>query len=112
MTPEMEPTRARPSDTAALFQAARPVAPRVWRRGEHGAPCRVFVSEPIVDEELPRRNASCGSPRGRPREGDSCANCYYYLEPEEDLAFCWHEKLQTLVAAQWWCHYWEMTEAS
>ena len=48
--------------------------------------------------------------RGSPLEGDSCANCYYYLEPDADLAFCWHEKLQMLVASQWWCHYWEMHE--
>ena len=32
--------------------------------------------------------------RGSPVEGDACANCYYYLEPGADLAFCWHEKLQ------------------
>ena len=50
--------------------------------------------------------------RGSPVEGDSCGNCYYYLEPGADLAFCWHEKLQMLVASQWWCHYWEMTEDS
>jgi len=50
--------------------------------------------------------------RGSPVEGDSCANCYYYLEPGEDLAFCWQEKLQTLVGASWWCHFWEMTDES
>ncbi len=48
--------------------------------------------------------------RGTPVEGDSCANCYYYLEPGSDLSFCWHEKLQTLVGAGWWCHHWEMTD--
>jgi hypothetical protein len=48
--------------------------------------------------------------RGSPVEGDSCANCYYYLEPDTPMAFCWHEKLQTLVGADWWCQFWEMTE--
>ena len=48
--------------------------------------------------------------RGTPVEGDSCANCYYFLEPGMPMAFCWHEKLQTLVGAHWWCQFWEMTE--
>ena len=48
--------------------------------------------------------------RGTPLEGDRCGNCYYFLEPGADLAFCWHEKLQILVGASWWCHFWEMTE--
>lgn len=50
--------------------------------------------------------------RGTPMEGDSCANCYYYLEPGEPLAFCWQEKFQSLVAADWWCHFWEMADES
>ncbi len=72
------------------------------------------MSDPVVDEERfaeAQRLVRLTALRGSPLEGDSCANCYYFLEPESDLAFCWHEKLQMLVAAQWWCHYWEMTEA-
>jgi hypothetical protein len=46
--------------------------------------------------------------RGSPVDGDRCGDCYYYLEPGADLAFCWHEKLQILVGTDWWCHYFEM----
>lgn len=68
--------------------------------------------EPQVDEQkfaAAQRLVRLAALRGSPLEGDSCANCLYYLEPENDIAFCWHEKLQTLVGSQWWCHYWEMT---
>jgi hypothetical protein len=67
--------------------------------------------EPIVDEEAfqrVQRSIKVAALRGRPLDDDSCANCLYYLEPGEDLAFCWHEKLQMLVGSQWWCQHWEM----
>ena len=70
--------------------------------------------EPTVDEARfaeTQRLIKLTALRGSPIEGDSCENCLYYLEPGADLSFCWHEKLQTLVAPQWWCHYWEMTDA-
>jgi hypothetical protein len=69
------------------------------------------VIEPEVDEvrfQQTQRLIRITALRGSPVEGDSCANCVYYLQPDEDFAFCWHEKLQTLVGANWWCHYWEM----
>lgn len=68
--------------------------------------------EPQVDEgrfNAAQRLIRVSALRGTPSDGDSCANCLYYLEPEADLSFCWHEKFQTLVGATWWCHYWEMT---
>jgi hypothetical protein len=68
--------------------------------------------EPQVDEARfadAQRLIRLTALRGSPVEGDSCANCYYYLQLSADLAFCWHEKLQTLVGSEWWCHYWEMT---
>jgi hypothetical protein len=71
------------------------------------------VSEPAVDEARfaeTQRIVKLSALRGSPLEGDSCANCYSYLEPGAELAFCRHEKLQILVSAQWWCHFWEMTE--
>jgi hypothetical protein len=49
--------------------------------------------------------------RGSPLEGDHCGSCFYYLEPDDELAFCWHEKLQILVGSTWWCHYWEMRDS-
>jgi hypothetical protein len=73
------------------------------------------MSEPAVDEarfqEL-QRVVTLTALRGTPVEGDSCANCYYYLEPRADFSFCWHEKLQILVGSQWWCHFWEMPDSS
>jgi hypothetical protein len=69
--------------------------------------------EPTVDEaafEKVQRLIRVTALRGTPLEGDSCANCFYFLEPGAPLSFCWHEKFQTLVGAEWWCQYWEMTE--
>jgi predicted DNA-binding transcriptional regulator YafY len=71
------------------------------------------MSEPEVNEaefNKAQRIVKVSALRGSPIEGDSCANCYYYLEPGADLAFCWHEKLHIMVGSQWWCHYWEMVE--
>lgn len=68
------------------------------------------MTDPQVDEVRfaeAQRMVKVAALRGTPLEGDRCANCYYYLEPEESLAFCWHEKLQVLVGSEWWCHYWE-----
>ena len=73
------------------------------------------MSEPEVDEARfadAQRTIKVAALRGTPMEGDSCANCYYYLEPGESLAFCWQEKLQILVGAEWWCHYWEAVDDS
>ena len=71
------------------------------------------MSEPEVDEvrfEATQRLVRVAALRGSPLDGDRCAGCYYYLDPDADLAFCWHEKLQVLVGAEWWCHFWEMAE--
>jgi len=73
------------------------------------------VTEPTVDEARfneTQRTRKLTALRGVPLDGDSCATCYYYLEPGADLSFCWHEKLQMLVGSQWWCHHWEMTAGS
>lgn len=45
--------------------------------------------------------------RGRPYGDESCSNCRYYLEPEADLSYCWHQKLRILVGADWWCQWWD-----
>jgi hypothetical protein len=68
--------------------------------------------EPIVDDEkfaVTQRLIRLTALRGEPLDGDSCSTCLYYLEPGEAMAYCWHEKLQTLVGKDWWCHYWEPT---
>ena len=69
--------------------------------------------EPTVDEEkfeAAQRVIKVTALRGSPVDGDSCATCFYYLEPGEPMAFCWHEKFQMLVGAEWWCQHWEMTD--
>lgn len=66
--------------------------------------------EVVVDDERLReaqRIVRIAALRGVPLDGDRCRDCYYYLDPGADLAFCWHEKLQILVGADWWCHYFE-----
>jgi hypothetical protein len=71
--------------------------------------------EPVVDEarfQQAQRSQRVSALRGTPLDGDSCATCLYFLEPGTELAFCWHEKLQMLVAENWWCHFWEMTDES
>jgi hypothetical protein len=71
------------------------------------------VIEPTVDEakfQSAQRVVKVAALRGAPLDGDSCATCLYYLEPDAELAYCWHEKLQVNVGANWWCHFWEMTE--
>jgi hypothetical protein len=71
------------------------------------------VTEPAVDEakyQAAQRVAKVSALRGTPLDDDRCATCFYYLERAAPLSFCWHEKLQILVGADWWCHYWEMPE--
>lgn len=69
--------------------------------------------DPQVDEEkfeAIQRVVKVTALRASPVDGDSCKSCYYYLEPDEPMAFCWHEKFQMLVGAEWWCQHWEMTD--
>ena len=70
--------------------------------------------EPEVDEQKfqhAQRALKISALQPAPSDGDSCRSCLYYLERDSELAFCWHEKLQILVGATWWCHYWEMAES-
>jgi hypothetical protein len=70
------------------------------------------ADEPNVDEVAFRATQKLirlTALRGTPVEGDSCGNCYYYLESGEPLSFCWHEKFQLLVSETWWCQHWEVT---
>ena len=72
------------------------------------------MSDPVVDEARFadfQRVVKVAALRGTALEGDSCRECYYYLERGADLSFCWHEKVHILVGSNWWCHFWEMTEA-
>ena len=45
-----------------------------------------------------------GKPYG---DNEKCDNCLYYLNPHEDISYCWHQKLRILVGADWWCPWWE-----
>jgi hypothetical protein len=71
------------------------------------------VTEPEVDEarfQQAQRARKISALQASPSDGDCCGNCLYFLEPDGELSFCWHEKLQILVGANWWCHYWEMAD--
>ncbi len=45
--------------------------------------------------------------RGHPSGDERCDNCRYYLEPYNDISYCWHPKLRVLVGGNWWCQWWE-----
>jgi hypothetical protein len=71
--------------------------------------------EPVVDEakyQAAQRLIRLTALRGTPVDGDHCGTCHYYLDAGEPMAFCWHDKLQTLVGAEWWCQHWEMVEGA
>jgi hypothetical protein len=71
--------------------------------------------EPEVDEVRfaeAQRIVRVTALRATPIEDDRCSGCLYYLDPDEGLSFCWHEKLGMLVDADWWCHFFETREDS
>jgi hypothetical protein len=69
--------------------------------------------EPGVDEArfiAAQRLIRLTALRGTPVDGDRCGTCHHYLDPDAPLAFCSHDKLQTLVGLDWWCQHWEMRD--
>jgi hypothetical protein len=48
--------------------------------------------------------------RGHPNGDERCSNCLYYLNPDDDFSYCWHQQLRILVGSQWWCQWWEKIE--
>lgn len=38
---------------------------------------------------------------------ERCDNCLYYLDPDAELSYCWHQQLRILVGADWWCQWWD-----
>lgn len=48
--------------------------------------------------------------RGRPNGEERCRNCLYYLNPDEEISYCWHPKIRILVGENWWCQWWEPME--
>jgi hypothetical protein len=46
--------------------------------------------------------------KGHPYEGrEQCSNCLYYLDPDDEISYCWHPTLRILVGDTWWCQWWE-----
>ncbi|MBP1684596.1 MAG: hypothetical protein H6Q33_739 [Deltaproteobacteria bacterium] len=45
--------------------------------------------------------------RAKPNENERCQSCLYYLNPDEEISYCWHPKLRILVGGEWWCQWWE-----
>lgn len=39
--------------------------------------------------------------------GEKCGACMYYLNPDDDISYCWHQQLRVLVGTEWWCQWWE-----
>jgi hypothetical protein len=66
-----------------------------------------------IDEKLSlelRHLAEDAILRGKPNGEERCRNCLYYLNPDEDISYCWHPKLRILVGENWWCQWWEPME--
>lgn len=49
--------------------------------------------------------------RAVPNGAERCANCLFYLNPDDELTYCWHPKLRILVGGTWWCQWWEAVTA-
>ena len=49
--------------------------------------------------------------RAVPNGDERCANCLFYLNPDDELTYCWHPKLRILVGASWWCQWWEALQS-
>ncbi len=63
-----------------------------------------------IDEKLSielRHLAANAVLRAKPSDGERCDGCRYYLEPYNDISYCWHPKLRILVGGEWWCQWWE-----
>lgn len=45
--------------------------------------------------------------RGNPEGDQRCDNCHFYANPEQDVSYCWHDKLEIMVGDSWWCDRWE-----
>jgi hypothetical protein len=48
--------------------------------------------------------------RGQPQGDERCDNCLYYLDPDDNISYCWHQQLRILVGGDWWCQWWEPIE--
>ncbi len=71
------------------------------------------MTEPEIDEArfaAAQRVVKVAALRATPMDEDRCGTCLYYLEADEDLSFCWQEKVQILVGSGWWCQFWEMRD--
>jgi len=42
-----------------------------------------------------------------PNGSEPCDNCFFYLNPDAEISYCWHPKLRILVGRSWWCQWWE-----
>ncbi len=63
-----------------------------------------------IDESLSielRHLAANAVLKGKPSGSEKCENCRYYLEPYNEISYCWHPKLRILVGSEWWCQWWE-----
>jgi hypothetical protein len=48
-----------------------------------------------------------GHPYGEDEKTERCDNCLYYLNPDDEISYCWHQTLRILVGGDWWCQWWE-----
>src|SRR4051794_27403803 len=48
--------------------------------------------------------------KGQPYGDERCDNCLYYMNPDENISYCWHPKLRILVGGRWWRQWGEKAE--
>jgi hypothetical protein len=110
----------------ATSRRIRPLAPRRLRRpSSFREPLIGYARLAMADDVLPKPEpkeideklalqlkhlAEDSVLKGKPYGDEKCGNCLYYLNTDDDIAYCWHPKLRILVGTQWWCQWWEKIE--
>jgi hypothetical protein len=44
--------------------------------------------------------------RGVPEGEQRCGNCHFFADESQNLSYCWHDELEIIVGAAWWCDRW------
>ena len=80
--------------------------PRVIDAFSSGRTIKVTVHE-SPDPGVRQAALERATLKGKPYGDEKCDNCLYYLNPDDDISYCWHQQLRILVGAEWWCQWWE-----
>lgn len=45
--------------------------------------------------------------RGFPEGDQRCDACHFYDDPDEEIGYCWNDRIERMVGGAWWCDRWE-----